>query len=395
MDKVLVVDDNTDVLQSLAEGLELYESQFGIVAVQDGSDAIEVLNKEAISLVVTDLMMADVGGLQLIAFMTKNFPAIPIIVMTGHGSAAIREKLIQGGVIRYIEKPFNIKELAAAIIEGLDLLDEGASLKGVRTNNFLPLIEMAKSTCLLEVKSANEGRGLFYFEKGVVFDAALKKMKPVEAAIEMLTWDKVELSFLTMPRRKPERRVFSDLMALIAEAGRRGEKEQEQPVDEIGVEKTAQKASEQAELIVQEDGEASALEQEIFLKISPGRERFLEDKLKKFGELEGFVSISLFSSLGDLIAGVQDNGSRYAKAGDLIFEMVQKVQKLLKFLAMNDCKCIDVTACEGERFLIRSCRRGEIDFLLLLACSAEAETELFEALLEQVAPSLLEDLQVG
>jgi CheY-like chemotaxis protein len=79
MDTILIVDDNKDVLNILTEGLEIYNSQFKVVTALDGSEAIKILNEHTISLVVTDLMMPNIGGLQLIAYMSNNFQAIPVL----------------------------------------------------------------------------------------------------------------------------------------------------------------------------------------------------------------------------------------------------------------------------------------------------------------------------
>jgi len=62
MDKVLIVDDDAQLLLILAEAFQRYRSKFETVTVRDGLDAIKVLQKERFSLVVTDIQMPKVNG---------------------------------------------------------------------------------------------------------------------------------------------------------------------------------------------------------------------------------------------------------------------------------------------------------------------------------------------
>jgi CheY-like chemotaxis protein len=224
MDTILIVDDNKDALDTLAEGLEIYKSQFKVMTASNGSEAIKILTENTISLVVTKLMMPEIGGFQLIAYMTRNFQAIPCIVMAGPGTAKKGSAPMWEGVLRCIEKPFMIKEIAALIIDGLDLLDEGATRNGIALSSFSPLIEMEQMTCILKIRSATNDSGLLYFERGIIWSASCRELEPKEAAIEMLTWDKVKISFLAQPGKKYGQRIFSNLKTLIAEARKRSEK---------------------------------------------------------------------------------------------------------------------------------------------------------------------------
>ena len=224
MDTILIVDHNKDVLDTLTEGLEIYKSQFEVITASNGTEAINILNEHAISLVVTELMMPEIGGLQLIAYMTKNFQAIPCVVMVRPGTIKTGSTSIWESVLRWIEKPFKIKEIAASIIDGLDLLDEGGTRNGIALSSFLPLIEMEQMSCLVKVRSATNDSGLLYFEKGIIWNVSYRELELNEAVIEMLTWDKVEISFMAMPGKKYEQRIFSDLKTLIAESRQRSEK---------------------------------------------------------------------------------------------------------------------------------------------------------------------------
>jgi len=124
MDKVLIVCDNPEFLGILKEGLQKYEGQFEVLTASGGDEAIELLNRERVSVLVTDLMMPIVDGPELFTHMTYKHPATPCIVMTDHGSPEIKKRAREDA-FRYFKKPFDCNDLARAIIEGLDCLDEG------------------------------------------------------------------------------------------------------------------------------------------------------------------------------------------------------------------------------------------------------------------------------
>jgi CheY-like chemotaxis protein len=217
MDKVLIVDDNLENLNNLREGLQKL-NQFDVVTAADGEEAIEILERESISLLVTDIKMPKVDGLELLAYMTEKHSRTPCIVMTGYGTPEIKRQVDQQEVLQYIEKPFDFRKLAWAIIEGLHLLDEGGSMQGISLTSFVPLIEMTSKTCRLEVQSAGKGKGYFYFNEGVLTEAHYQKLRGERAALEMLSWDKMEVRFNMLPQGRAHRRIHKDLFTLLKEA---------------------------------------------------------------------------------------------------------------------------------------------------------------------------------
>jgi len=125
MDKVLIVDSDQIFLKKLNEGLQKYIGQFEVVTALNAEDALEVLNSETISVLVTGLVMAAKNGREILTYMRKKRPQVPCVMMTEPKNSEIKNEADRGGIFRYLEKPFDSNELAAVIIEGLDRLDEG------------------------------------------------------------------------------------------------------------------------------------------------------------------------------------------------------------------------------------------------------------------------------
>lgn len=219
MDKVLIVDDDEQLLLILTEILGKYKNKFEIYPVKDGFEAIRALQENKISLVVTDLYMPRINGLVLLSYMSKNFPNIPCIVMTGHGTEELKKRL-EKQYTSFIQKPFPVTELADIIMSTLghdqNLL---GTMNGVSVSGFLKLVEMETMTCLCEIQSENQETGYMVFEGGVLLNAFYGQLRGEEAAIELFKMDRVKIKFRKPPKKKFPKRINRSLSALLNKAG--------------------------------------------------------------------------------------------------------------------------------------------------------------------------------
>lgn len=220
MEKVLIVDDDSKLLNILKKSLQKYVNQFEVLTASDGEEAIEVLKREHISVLVTDLVMPKVSGLELLTYMNQNRPHIPCIVITAHGNPEFRERAAREDVLGYIEKPFDSNELAWEILDRFDRFDEDSYPKGMSVNSLLLLTEMEQKTCHLEISFSGKRKGLFYFNKGALYDALYSDLKGEDAALEMIGWDHVDFQFKDISKEDQKRRINRGLMSLIMEGTR-------------------------------------------------------------------------------------------------------------------------------------------------------------------------------
>ena len=217
MKKVLIVDDELEYLEILKKGLQKYEGRFELLTALGGEEAIKALKREYISVLVTDLIMPEVGGLELLAHMTRNYPTTPCIVMTGYDSPELREIVRRKDILHYIAKPIDFNELAWAILEGLDRLDNGDFKAGVSVSSLLQLINMEQKTCLLEIRYGEKKKGCFYFDKGILYNALYDDLKGEDAALEMIGWDQADFRFKSLPKEDIGQQINRNLMSLIME----------------------------------------------------------------------------------------------------------------------------------------------------------------------------------
>jgi len=217
---VLLVDDQPEVLHSLREELTGYKEVFSVMTAGNGDEAIRQLQKDDISLVVTDLKMPHIDGFGILAHVMESYPDIPVIVMTGYSTMEMKRLAHQGGAVGYISKPFKTKELAELIITSLRREADGGTLHNVSSGMFLQLVEMEQKTCTIRLADrASKGRGVLFFRDGELLDARTNGVKGEEAAHHIFSWEEVTLSIENTCRCR-EKRIRGELQAILLEAMR-------------------------------------------------------------------------------------------------------------------------------------------------------------------------------
>ena len=223
MHKVLIVEDNAALIKYISIKLLEYKDDFEIITASNGLEAINVLQKTSIALVVTDLKMPRMDGLALLSFMNRNFSNVPCIVLTAHGTPEIKQR-IRKDVLQYIEKPIKAHELGHTIRKALNIENRNDSIRVISVANYLQIIEIEQKTCFLEIKSGDNPKGLLYFEKGVLYGAAIGKLRGINAALKIILFESSKIYFKKLPIKKVKQRIHTNLSDLLLQAIRLNKK---------------------------------------------------------------------------------------------------------------------------------------------------------------------------
>lgn len=108
--KVLLVDDEREFVQTLSERLSMRE--VGSHAVFDGESALEMMADDEPEVMVLDLKMPGIDGLEVLKRTKTDRPGVEVIILTGHGSEADREECMRLGAFAYLQKPVDIELLS-------------------------------------------------------------------------------------------------------------------------------------------------------------------------------------------------------------------------------------------------------------------------------------------
>jgi len=118
---ILLVDDEPKLRDVLAVGLT--DLGYRTLAAASGREALEILQREEVDLVLTDLRMPDMGGRELLLEAKRLYPALPVVLMTAYSTVKDAVQVIKEGAFDYIGKPFELDELATTIENALRLYD--------------------------------------------------------------------------------------------------------------------------------------------------------------------------------------------------------------------------------------------------------------------------------
>ena len=231
---VLIVDDDRDLLLMSREGLENHDETFSVITAEDGEAAVKELRRNPVSLVLTDLKMPRMDGFGLLAHISEHYPDIPVIVMTGFGTAQLEQQAGRNGAVAYIQKPFLIEDLARRMMATWHRESEGGALHGFSIGVFVQLIEAEEKTCTIRVTDHGSGeRGVLFFRNGDLLDARTNSLNGMDAAYEILSWEDVSFS-IQNSCAKHDKRVEGDLQGILLEAMRRKDEDRVQVPERQG-----------------------------------------------------------------------------------------------------------------------------------------------------------------
>jgi two-component system response regulator AtoC len=111
--QILVADDEPNLRRVLEA--QLRRDGFDVIGVEDGRAALEALAEHHVDVVITDLRMPHVDGMALLKHVVAEFPRVPVIMITAHGTVDTAVEALKLGAFDYITKPFDRDELKSAI----------------------------------------------------------------------------------------------------------------------------------------------------------------------------------------------------------------------------------------------------------------------------------------
>jgi DNA-binding NtrC family response regulator len=118
LERILIVDDEEQMRELLTKVLE--KNGYQVTAAGDGTQALALLEKEPVDLVVTDVRMPGLGGMEALKAIKELNPDIVVIIMTAFGSIDQAVQAVKEGAYDYINKPFKIDEMLLTIRKALD-----------------------------------------------------------------------------------------------------------------------------------------------------------------------------------------------------------------------------------------------------------------------------------
>ena len=220
--KVLIVDDEETLTWSMSKSLSKDKDKYEVIIANNGREALAQLEKNKIDLVITDIRMPDVNGLDLLVKIKKEYPQTKVIIMTAYGSSDVQKEANQRGSLYYVEKPFEISDIRKIII---DLIGKKKGFQGKVFG--LQLTDIIQMNCLgrlttVLIITRNGEKGIIYLNEGEIIHAECGEQKGTEAFYNILSWHEGEfvsnIGFIP-----PVQTIYQNWEHLLIEAMRRND----------------------------------------------------------------------------------------------------------------------------------------------------------------------------
>ncbi len=125
--KILLVDDEREFVQTLSERLLMRD--MGSTVTYDGESALDLIKEDKPDVMILDLKMPGIDGIDVLRRVKETQPEIEVIILTGHGSEADREKCMNLGAFAYLQKPVDINLLSNTIKKANEKIRENKGKK--------------------------------------------------------------------------------------------------------------------------------------------------------------------------------------------------------------------------------------------------------------------------
>ena len=221
--RILVVDDEKEIREFLSKALTRIAG-FHVEMAEDGEEALRKIDQDKLDLILTDLRMPKMDGLNLITEIAKTKPEILTILMTGHGTVDSALEAMKRGASDYLTKPINLDELVLRVQKVLEEKQRFVSMK-----EYITQLEKANQ----ELKRVDEMKSEFV---SVASHELRTPLATIKNAVQLLLKGKTgeinetQVDFLTMAEKNINRltNILNDLLDLSRiESGKVGMKFEE------------------------------------------------------------------------------------------------------------------------------------------------------------------------
>lgn len=219
--KILLLDDDQDILDLYREMLTALPTEPEVQTATSGARALTLLENEEFTLLISDLKMPKMDGLQLLTIVRKRFPALRTIVMSALSDEQFKDRAYSLGIDQFLEKPRTGKEINyfCECVEGLLTKEDSGGFRGVQSKSLVDIIQLeclSQASVVLKITSG-PAEGRVWILNGEVIDAEIAGLTGEDAfrRISALKGG----NFETLPA-EPERprAIFTSYQGLLLES---------------------------------------------------------------------------------------------------------------------------------------------------------------------------------
>lgn len=413
--RIVLVDDEEVLAWSLATRLGRARPSWRVETANTGEAALEQIQSGPVDLLIADVRMPGMSGIDLVLTARLEQPDLPVVVMTAFQTPDL-QRVTGAPYTGVLEKPFEFERLLELIDDALSTPEVGFS--GAISVQTLPdivqLYVLSSATGMLSVRH-HGGEGRLWFERGSILHAITASARGDEAFYEVMMWSGGEFG-MKVGAKAPERSIATDWQSLLIESCRRVdehrrnarliESESGGPMSTQGWTPSQFPPSEANEIEALFDDlsieEVSLVRETIKPEVppttptsSPNETREVpmnvKESLAKLNQVDGFVGAAVVDSESGMLLGSEGGGAinlEVAAAGNT--EVVRAKRKTMGNLALKDA-IEDILITLGKQYhLIRPLRGRPTLFFYVVLDRSRANLAMARIALADVE----KDLQV-
>jgi CheY-like chemotaxis protein len=220
MQNILFVDDSKPLVQLFTDHMLKKGHKYGFLTASNGQEALEILKKETIVLIILDIQMPVMDGLQFLAELHNRKIWLPVIIMTGTNMEISEKKFGEYGIVDYLKKPVLFENLDKTINEILKRTENRDMISGISILGILQILEMERKTGIMSLKIGDQD-GKIFFKDGKVADIEAGSFSVDEAIREFVKPDmeikKINIEYINHRR---EIKINKSLTQMVLEAAK-------------------------------------------------------------------------------------------------------------------------------------------------------------------------------
>lgn len=348
--RVVLVDDEEALVWSLSTRLTRVRPQWQILTATTGEDALPKIMEEEADLLVADVRMPGMSGIDLILTARQEYPRLPVIVMTAFRTPDI-QRLGATPFTGFIEKPFEFDRFLKVLDEALEppVVGFSGAISVQTLPDIVQLYILSSATGMMSIRHGPR-EGLVWFERGTLVHAQCPNLVGDEAFYEIMMWSGGEFG-MQLGSRTTERSIKTDWQGLLIESCRRVDERRRKrqrppsgrwtkfppppPADDTDLDKAfdefveAKSSTTQPNDTITPDESRTEKPLEVTMNI--------KDSLAKLNSLDGFVGAALVDSESGMLLGQEGGGPinmEVAAAGNT--EVVRAKRKTMNNLQLKD-----------------------------------------------------------
>lgn len=373
--RVFYVDDQEDIVWSTTKLMARKCPELEVEGFTDPAAALAALQKHPPDIMVTDLRMEEMSGLELLVEARKVVPDLPVILVTAYGGPDVTAALQGRSLVDYLEKPVRTETLVASIER---LLTRSEGFSGAISLPMLPdLIQvytLTRTTGALSIRRGGSS-GTIWFEDGSIVHASCDERRGETAVYELLSWQGGEFSLDTRAV-PPERTITASWQEVLLEGCRLLDEAGREDVagaepEDLDEARPSTQVAVPADLLPEEPEAEPPVSQPTAEVADTAEVRRssanLDEWLSQLAEVDGFLGAAVFS--GSIVYKAAFNGSGFDLQGAVLdnAQVLEAIYGTVSGLHLDDIVDDVVVTLSQQYHLIRPVsRRPGMFFYLVL-----------------------------